>query len=219
MTSIPVGLCQCGCGQMTTVIRRSRGKGTIGKHNRFVEGHNGRRIGDGKHYPAMSDGAGRVRDVHRVVAELALGKRLPRTAQVHHVDGNHLNNANRNLVICENQAYHQLLHMRTKVVRAGGNPNTEVFCNACERARSRDCFSAFPKHFNGLASRCKECLAAAARAKQTKRVDAATRYWHAVETIRISTVSRAGSVLIPSEAYEALMAVHASTRAASKVVA
>ena len=68
---------------------------------------------------------------HILVAEKALGRLLPKGAQVHHVDGNPRNNSNRNLVICQDMAYHKLLHYRTRVVKAGGNPNTDKFCGDC----------------------------------------------------------------------------------------
>lgn len=205
MTAIPVGMCQCGCGQPTTRLVRSRGRGTIGTWNRYAPNHNGLRIGDGKHYRATADGSGKVRDVHRVIAERALGKRLPRKVEVHHVDGNKLNNANRNLVICEDHAYHRLLHMRTKVVRAGGNPNVDVFCNGCQKAKAPSEFSPYPKHVNGLASRCKRCLAAEAKARSTPKQAAADRYWHAVEKLRRADhVEGAplGYVAIPEEAMQ-----------------
>lgn len=43
-----------------------------------------------------------------------LGYALPRKAQVHHVDENPRNNANTNLVVCEDAAYHKLLHRRMR---------------------------------------------------------------------------------------------------------
>lgn len=67
---------------------------------------------------------------HRIVAEQALGKPLPDGAVIHHVDGNALNNASTNLVICQSQAYHLLLHQRQNALDACGNPNHRkcVYC-------------------------------------------------------------------------------------------
>lgn len=60
---------------------------------------------------------------HIHIAEKALGKPLPKGVQVHHVDFDKTNNSNGNLVICPDQAYHRLLHRRTKALEACGNPN------------------------------------------------------------------------------------------------
>src|SRR5690242_4368171 len=57
------------------------------------------------------DGKGWAHE-HVMLAEKALGKQLPRGAQVHHVDGNKQNNAPNNLVVCEDASYHRLLHQR-----------------------------------------------------------------------------------------------------------
>lgn len=59
--------------------------------------------------------------IHRVIAEKALGKPLPKCAVIHHVDGNGLNNANSNLVICPDDAYHFLLHRRQRAYDACGH--------------------------------------------------------------------------------------------------
>ena len=70
---------------------------------------------------------------HIVRAEQALGKPLPKGAVVHHADGSRSPHAP--LVICQDSAYHQLLHLRMKVVAVGGDPNTEKFCNRCRKAK------------------------------------------------------------------------------------
>lgn len=62
-------------------------------------------------------------EAHRVIAKKALGHALPPNAEVHHVDGNGLNNTNGNLVICPDKAYHRLLHVRQNAMDRCGNPN------------------------------------------------------------------------------------------------
>lgn len=69
---------------------------------------------------------------HLLVAEKALGKRLPRKARVHHVDENRTNNVPGNLVICPNDAYHQLLHMRMRALKECGNADW-LKCQYCKR--------------------------------------------------------------------------------------
>jgi hypothetical protein len=51
---------------------------------------------------------------HVLIAERVLGRRLKKPEQVHHFDGNGLNNKNKNLIICPNMAYHKLLHKRQR---------------------------------------------------------------------------------------------------------
>lgn len=68
---------------------------------------------------------------YRVIAERAFGKTLPKKAHVHHVDENGFNNRNNNLVICEDQCYHQYLHVRIRAYRETGNPNARK-CSICK---------------------------------------------------------------------------------------
>jgi hypothetical protein len=77
---------------------------------------------------------------HRDVAARALRKPLPPGTHVHHVDENGRNNANRNLVICQDAAYHRLLHRRQRIKRLGGNPNTDAWCGFCRAIRPLSAF-------------------------------------------------------------------------------
>ena len=57
---------------------------------------------------------------HIILAEKALGKPLPLKAEVHH---HNARGDNTQIVICENRAYHKLLHVRTDALRAYGHAN------------------------------------------------------------------------------------------------
>jgi hypothetical protein len=70
---------------------------------------------------------------HRIIAEAALGRPLPKGAEVHHVDEDKRNDAPGNLVICQDREYHNLLHVRARVLRAGGDPNTQRICYTCKQ--------------------------------------------------------------------------------------
>lgn len=62
---------------------------------------------------------------HIVIAERALGKFLPDGTVVHHVNDNRSENVGRNLVICQDQGYHNLLHERRDAYR-GIPPRRDV---------------------------------------------------------------------------------------------
>ena len=97
---------------------------------------------------------------HVVIAERALGKALPNGAEVHHVDEDKRNNTPSNLVICQDVAYHRLLHQRARIVRAGGNTNTQRMCGVCG-PRDIACFN--PSARDGYQSKCRECLSVTRR--------------------------------------------------------
>ena len=69
---------------------------------------------------------------HILVAERAMGKPLPTKAVVHHMDGNRSNNDPKNLVVCQDQAYHLILHRRMRALRECGNANW-MWCHFCQR--------------------------------------------------------------------------------------
>lgn len=97
--------------------------------------------------------------VHRVRAERALGKPLPDGAEVHHLDGT--KNADAPLVICQDVAYHRLLHMRERLLRRGGNPNTEKWCSDCRAPRPKSEFNRNRASLaDGLHHVCRGCASA-----------------------------------------------------------
>jgi hypothetical protein len=106
---------------------------------------------------------------HVMIAERALGKVLPPGTHIHHVDGDKGNNANRNLVICQDQAYHFLLHVRARVLRAGGNPNTQVICADCQRLCLISEMPLNRKRLNGVHNQCHPCIAARMLKRYYKR--------------------------------------------------
>ena len=60
---------------------------------------------------------------HVLVCEKALGKSLPPGAMPHHIDENTGNNDRTNLVLCQDNAYHKLIHRRMRAYRACGHAN------------------------------------------------------------------------------------------------
>jgi hypothetical protein len=152
--STTIVACACGCGELfdSRVIPW--------RVKRFVVGHAARgKPGYRKPTTTTYLERGRKR-IHVLVAEKALGKPLPKGADVHHVDGNKWNNANSNLVICQDRAYHGLLHKRARVLRAGGDPNTQRICCHCKRLLPMEML-------NGTGqNQCQPCVTARCREKR-----------------------------------------------------
>lgn len=69
---------------------------------------------------------------HILIVEAVLGKELSRKHPIHHVDENGLNNRNGNLVVCESQSYHKILHLRTRALREFGDANARQ-CVHCRK--------------------------------------------------------------------------------------
>jgi hypothetical protein len=136
----------CGTVEETTLGRRGKRqtcgsrectKALIGRRNTERAAAVGSRA-TGSMYPSLrlpehprSGAGGHVRE-HIVIAERVLGKPLPAGAQVHHVNEDKMDNRPCNLVICEDQAYHQLLHRRMRALRACGNANWRK-CSICKQ--------------------------------------------------------------------------------------
>ena len=70
--------------------------------------------------------------MHVYIAEQVLGKRLPEGAVVHHVNENKADNRHENLVICQDRAYHNLIHARMRALEACGNASW-IPCELCKK--------------------------------------------------------------------------------------
>ena len=147
------GYCQCGCGEKTRLanITNSRCGHIKGQPMRYIQGHYARVQGTGsnsanwrggKHLSGYgyiyiwkpnhpkTNSRGYVLE-HILIAEEVLGKPLPEGAIVHHINENRSGNRKENLVICENENYHKLLHVRLRALKACGNPNWKK-CKHCK---------------------------------------------------------------------------------------
>ena len=104
---------------------------------------------------------GHPKGEHILVAELALGKKLPQGSPVHHFNENRRDNRNKNLVICQNAAYDQLLHKRTRAFEACGNANWHK-CSYCKQYDSPDRITVVIRSTGGELCYHKTCNARAA---------------------------------------------------------
>ena len=166
-------LCACGCGLPAPISKRTnRAKGLVkGVPARFISGHSLRvfrgnrpRLAEIRGYRQRPISPGRTTLVHRQLAEQAFGKPLPPQAEVHHVDGD-IGSLRPRLVICPDRAYHMLLHVRERILRAGGNPNTDRICYVCHAVKPIASFT--PAAVASGRGKCRQCPVA--RAKEAAR--------------------------------------------------
>lgn len=112
--------------------------------------------------------SGRAMRAHVAIAEKALGKRLPKGAEVHHVNRIPHDNRNENLVICEDHKYHGLLHRRQRVVDAGGNPDLHWICRNCGLL-PLDQFTRHWEKDEKLTTSCHDCRRKSAKVYRAKK--------------------------------------------------
>lgn len=141
------GLCACGCGERSPVpTKTDRHRGQVrGVPMRYIRGHNskvenhhnwrGGLVTSGIYIKVRSPGHahadmnGYVLE-HILVASSVLGKPLPKGAVVHHVNRNTHDNRPANLVVCQDRAYHQILHARLRALEVCGSAN-RIKCGYC----------------------------------------------------------------------------------------
>lgn len=153
-----MSLCECGCGLLAPIAKMTAKRlGHVkGRPVRFRKGHWARTNGNkGENNPSWSGGkikhsAGYVMALrpdhprankggyvmeHILIAESAMAMLLPRGAEVHHVNGIRDDNRNSNLVVCQDRAYHQLLHLRQRAICGCGDAQARrcLFCGQWSR--------------------------------------------------------------------------------------
>lgn len=130
-----MNLCSEGCGRKAWArgycashYQRARASGALEAAPR-IRNIKGAGAINGQGYRYLTIDGVRVRE-HIVVAEAALGRKLPPGAQVHHVNMDRSDNRGANLVVCPSQAYHQILHLRTEALDASGHADWRrcAFC-------------------------------------------------------------------------------------------
>jgi hypothetical protein len=153
--------CQCGCGKTTNIYR--------GIPKKFIHGHHIRMQGNPKWkgginfchgykhiknrtHPAAYKG-GYIPE-QRIIVEKILGKILPAKAVLHHVNGDRLDNRNCNLIICESQNYHNLLHQRERALKYFGSVNARK-CTVCHQYDKLENLHTNNKNHSAFHRKCK----------------------------------------------------------------
>jgi len=124
------------------LIGKSRAKNGIGT----ISKSNGYRIITDK---------GIQRLEHVVIAEKALGKKLPTGSHVHHINGIKIDNRNKNLVVCKDDAYHKLLHRRQEALLSASNPNARK-CRYCDQWDVPENMYLQPGKYTGFHRSCRQ---------------------------------------------------------------
>ena len=116
------------------------------------------RIGQSSYPVVMRPDGTYGKPEHIQIAERALGHTLPFGAMVHHHDRDKTNNKNSNLVICENGAYHHLIHARMNALANGIDPDKEKYCPECKLIKPHGAFyNDRSRRWDGKDKRCKSC--------------------------------------------------------------
>ena len=114
---------------------------------------------NGKHH--RKNCRGRVME-HILVVESAMGKELKWPNRVHHINGDRSDNRNCNLVVCEDERYHRLLHTRAKSLKESGNVHNRK-CKFCKQYDKIESLVSFLESTGRFAYYHAKCMAGKAR--------------------------------------------------------
>lgn len=115
-------------------------------------------------YRMLSIGGRKVRE-HVLVVERVLGRQLPKGPVIHHLNEVKTDNRHENLLVCQDEAYHQLIHRRTRAYDACGNANARQ-CQFCKQWSAPDRITVNPAN---SAAFHQGCRSADRRAKYAER--------------------------------------------------
>lgn len=121
-----VGRCGSNIGQ---ILRRQgvRGRSPQERFSGTYSVHTRKRVKQRHHARASVDG--RI-DEPAAIIEALTGRQIGTEHPIHHVNGDRQDNRPDNFVVCEDTAYHFLLHYRARALRESGNANY-VKCEIC----------------------------------------------------------------------------------------
>lgn len=109
-------------------------QGRIGPLSNAWKG--GTRITDGYNYIYSPDHPNAIKSgyvaKHILIVSKLLGRKVPNEVQIHHHDGDRSNNNPRNLVVCPDDSYHKLLHMRIRAKEVCGHAGWYK-CRHCKK--------------------------------------------------------------------------------------
>lgn len=106
---------------------------------------------------------------HVLIAERALGKALPAGAEVHHVNEDRADNRRGNLVVCQDRAYHLLLHWRAAAIARGERIGITKRCRACGELKPVAEYARDHRRTDGRYTSCRRCWNAYAAGRREAR--------------------------------------------------
>ena len=190
-------LCQCGCGRPAPLSDRNEScrNYILGQPMRFIKNHHpkgehhhnwkgGRRTRKDGYVIVWDDGDHNknrkyVLEHIKIVEEL-IGKKLPKNAVIHHVNGNNSDNTHSNLIVCENHKYHALLHRRQSALSECGHADWRR-CKYCKILDDPEKMKRMKNHnaWSYYHQECSRIAQAKWRLKNAEKHREYTRRWSA----------------------------------------